>query len=125
MEKMRVMIFKLMCPNVILVHILCLQLIPGLRHMPHKLERPSAALALPAKSDLRLVGHGRGRGGGVIVIPARHGHGRLPPHPGADDDAVPRHCLPPLLQLARDQNRLEIPGNYHTIAKAFQFSYTE
>ena len=88
--------------------------------MPHKLERPSA---LPAKSDLGLVGHGRG--GGVIVIPARHGRGRLPPHPGADDDAVPRHRLPPLLQLARDQNRLEIPGNYHTIAKAFQFSYTE
>ena len=27
MEKMRVMIFKLMCPNVMLVHILCLQLI--------------------------------------------------------------------------------------------------
>ena len=30
-----------------------------------------------------------------------------------------------MLQLARDQNRLEIPGNDHTIAKAFQFSYTE
>ena len=100
-------------------------LLPGLRHLPHKLERPSAALALPAKSDLRLVGHGRGGGGCVIVIPARHGRGRLPPHPGADDDAEPRHRLPPLLQLARDQNQLEIPGIDHTMAKAFQFSHTE
>ena len=95
--------------------------------MPHKLERPSAALALPAKSDLWLVGHGRasalarlldGDAGGVIVIrldqPARHGgRGRG------------RRHLPPLLQLAQDLNRLEIPGNDHTIAKAFQFSYTE
>ena len=112
MEKMRVMIFKLMCPNVMLVHILCLQLIPGLRHMPHKLERPSAALALPAKSDLRLVGHGRGRGGGVIVIPARHGRGRsrLPPHPGAHghrgDERERRRGR---VRLARDQILREAP----------------
>ena len=77
---------------------------PGLRHLPHKLERSSAALALSAKSDLGLVGHlldgdaGRDRrasragalarlldgdAGGFIEIrrdqPARHGgRGLLP-----------------------------------------------
>ena len=30
--------------------------------MPHKLERPSAALASPGDSDLGLVGHGRAGG---------------------------------------------------------------
>ena len=96
--------------------------------MSHKLERPSAALVLPVKSDLGLVGHD-GDAGGVIEIkreqPARHGghgRGRLPPHPGADGD---RDRLPLLLQLARDQNRLEIPADEHTKAKAFQFSYRE
>ena len=44
---------------------------------------------------------------------------------GADGDAVPHHRLLPLLQLARDQNRLEIPVNESTKAKAFQFSYRE
>ena len=32
--------------------------------MPHKLERPSAALASTGDSDLGLVGHGRAGGGG-------------------------------------------------------------
>ena len=54
-----------------------LYIFSGLRHLPHKLERPSAALALAGKSDLWLVEHGRagalarlldGDAGGVIVI---------------------------------------------------------
>ena len=103
--------------------------------MPHKLERPSAALASPGDSDLGLVGHGDlglvghgragalarlfdGDAGGVNVIrlhqPARHG-GRGRGH----------RRLPPLLQLAREQNRLEIPGNDLSTAQAFQFSHTK
>ena len=102
--------------------------------MPHKLERPSAALASPGDSDLGLVGHGDlglvghgragalarlldGYAGGVIVFrrdqPARHGgrgRGRLPPHPGADShrgDERERRCG--RVRLARDQILREAP----------------
>ena len=73
----------------------------GPRHLPHKLERPSAALVSPGDYDLWLVGRGRAggvAGAGVLAgelprrvkpkktkveqrldQPARHGR-RRPPH---------------------------------------------
>ena len=76
LEKMRVMIFKLMCPNVMLVHILCLQLIRLIQN-PRLLAKRVQTCGHNEKSTIywyRLhggVGSNNGSfGNGMTVIPA-------------------------------------------------------
>ena len=80
---------------------------------------PVSSMEMQQAASLKLEGISQRGTAAAARLPL--GRGRLLPHLAL----VPHHRLPPLLQLARDQNRLEIPVNESTKAKAFQFSYRE